>query len=311
MTLAIWRIELDGKVRLARGQVDRGPEEMLADGLTVRDFMVDDGELLRCRRLLPSAGAVPRGASLLAPVDEQQVWAAGVTFPRSRDARREEAADGGDVYQRVYDAERPELFFKAAPGSVCGSGEPVGIRADSAWNVPEPELALFLGPAGDIRGLTLGNDMSSRSIEGENPLYLPQAKVYDRSCGLGPALVPLEEVPGWQNLTLALHVQRGVDTIYAETVELATIRRSPEELVRWLFEANTFGDGVVLLTGTSIVPPSDFSILEGDTVTITSPGLGALVQPVTRVGRSAPLPANPLPRSDEPPARSPYERSEA
>jgi 2-dehydro-3-deoxy-D-arabinonate dehydratase len=202
-----------------------------------------------------------------------------VTFRRSLEARMEEAeAAEPDIYDRVYEAERPELFFKAAPGRSRGPGEPVGIRADSGWNVPEPELAVVADCRGKIVAYIIGNDLSSRSIEGENPLYLPQAKVYLGSCALGPALVPVDQAPALEDLQIRLVVIRDGGEAFAGTVRLIDMRRA--ELVEWLFRAQEFPAGVVLLTGTSIVPPSDFTLRAGDLVTITVPGLGQLSNPV-------------------------------
>lgn len=286
MTLALWRVGIGGRPRLARGDTGDGPVDLLQPELSVTDFLTDDGTLFAGLARLPAAGPVPAGAAVLAPVDQQPVWAAGVTFPRSRDARKEEARDGGDVYDRVYTAERPELFVKAAPGAAIGPGAALGIRADSAWNVPEPELAVAADQHGRIRAVTLGNDMSSRSIEGENPLYLPQAKVYDRSCGLGPALVPVSSAPAWAELRIELTIQRAGAILFAETVDLRTIRREPAELLRWLFAAHSFPAGVVLLTGTSMVPPAGLTLHAGDTVTVAAPAIGALHNPVEVVGRA-------------------------
>ncbi len=202
-----------------------------------------------------------------------------MTFRRSLEARMEEAeAAEPDIYDRVYEAERPELFFKAAPGRSRGPGEPVGIRADSGWNVPEPELAVVADCRGKIVAYIIGNDLSSRSIEGENPLYLPQAKVYLGSCALGPALVPVDQAPALEDLQIRLVVIRDGGEAFAGTVRLIDMRRA--ELVEWLFRAQEFPAGVVLLTGTSIVPPSDFTLRAGDLVTITVPGLGQLSNPV-------------------------------
>jgi 2-dehydro-3-deoxy-D-arabinonate dehydratase len=204
-----------------------------------------------------------------------------VTFWRSREARMEEAeAAEPDIYDRVYEAERPELFFKAAPGRSRGPGEPVGIRADSGWDVPEPELAVVADCRGEIVAYTIGNDMSSRSIEGENPLYLPQAKVYLGSCALGSALVPVGEAPMFEDLQIRLVVVRDGGEAFTDTVPLADMRRRSAELVDWLFRTQEFPAGVVLLTGTSIVPPSAFTLRAGDLVTITVPGLGQLSNPV-------------------------------
>ena len=223
------------------------------------------------------AGRKPAGdKSLLPPIEEQEVWAAGVTYLRSRTARmaESEGAGGGSFYDRVYHAQRPELFFKATPHRVAGPGEAVRIRRDSKWNVPEPELALLLSPAGRILGYTIGNDMSSRDIEGENPLYLPQAKVYDRSCALGPALLVSEE-PLPASTRIQLDVQRGGKSVFAGSVTLMEMKRRPTELVEYLFRENTFPNGCFLLTGTGIVPPDSFTLHAADTIEITIEGIGS------------------------------------
>jgi 2-dehydro-3-deoxy-D-arabinonate dehydratase len=212
---------------------------------------------------------------VVAPVGGQEVWAAGVTYTRSLDARVAESGTP-DPYERVYAAERPELFFKAAPGRVRGPGEPVGIRADSAWDVPEPELAVVADSGGRIVGFVNGNDMSSRSIEGQNPLYLPQAKIYTGSCALGPCLATPDEVPDLASLLISLRVVRDGAEVVADTVKVADLHRSPGELVAWLFRAQEFPVGVVLLTGTAIVPPPDFTLRAGDEVIIATTGLGEL-----------------------------------
>jgi 2-dehydro-3-deoxy-D-arabinonate dehydratase len=230
---------------------------------------------------------VPSGVRALAPVAGQEVWAGGVTFERSREARNEEAGPV-DIYDRVYGAERPELFLKAVPGRARGPGEPIGVRADSGWDVPEPELALVANAAGELVAYTVGNDVSSRSIEGENPLYLPQAKVFTGSCALGPALVPVEEVPPLPELTVRLEILRGHDLLFGDEVSLAALRRTPGELLGWLFQALEFPAGVVLLTGTSIVPPPELTLAAGDVVRIDIPGVGTLVNPVEVVGTVRP-----------------------
>ncbi|MCI0708936.1 MAG: fumarylacetoacetate hydrolase family protein [Chloroflexi bacterium] len=218
----------------------------------------------------------------LAPVDEQEVWAAGVTYERSRDARQLEAIDGGDVYARVYSATRPELFMKATGWRVIGHLGEVGIRQDATWSVPEPELALVLNPALEVVGFTVGNDMSSRDIEGENPLYLPQAKMYTASCALGPAIV-LQPAGLWPETTIQLKIERAENTVFAGTVETSRIHRRLSELVEYLGRAYTFPDGAVLLTGTGLVPPDDFTLEPGDVVKISIDGVGTLTNTVKLV----------------------------
>lgn len=220
-------------------------------------------------------------SDLLPPVGSQEVWAAGVTYFRSRDARMEEAHDagGGDFYDRVYSAERPELFFKSSPHRVVGHGQTVRIRGDSRWNVPEPELTLVVTSGGRIVGYTVGNDMSSRDIEGENPLYLPQAKVYDGSCALGPGIcVPGSELPASTGISLS--ITRGEKREFEGSTTLAQLKRSPRELVDFLFREDRFPAGCFLMTGTGIVPPATFTLSPGDEVSITVESVGTLVNRV-------------------------------
>ncbi len=225
--------------------------------------------------------AADPGADVLAPVVSQEVWAAGVTYFRSRSARMEESesAGGGGFYDRVYGAPRPELFFKAAPWRVRGPGEAVRVRRDSTWSVPEPELALYLNARGEIVGYTVGNDMSARDIEGENPLYLPQAKVYDGACALGPAvLVADAPLPG--DTAIELRISRAGAVAIESATTLSQMRRTPVELAEYLYRETSFPDGCVLLTGTGIVPPDDFTLQPGDEIAITIPPIGTLVNPV-------------------------------
>jgi 2-dehydro-3-deoxy-D-arabinonate dehydratase len=218
---------------------------------------------------------------VLAPIGTQEVWAAGVTYFRSRTARMEESKDagGGSFYDRVYSADRPELFFKANPHRVSGPGGGVKIRQDSKWNVPEPELALAVNARGEIIGYTVGNDMSSRDIEGENPLYLPQAKVYDLSCGLGPA-VYLTNEPLSSETKIRLEIKRGGEAAFEGETTLAQLKRTPTELVGFLYRDNSFPAGAFLLTGTGIVPPDSFTLLSGDEIRITIDSIGTLVNTV-------------------------------
>lgn len=218
---------------------------------------------------------------LLAPIESQEVWAAGVTYYRSRSARMEESKDagGGDFYDRVYVAERPELFFKATPNRVAAPGANVKIRKDSSWNVPEPELTLFINPSGKIVGYTIGNDMSSRDIEGLNPLYLPQAKVYDQSCALGPGiLIAQTALP--RSTEIEMEIWRAGRVEFSAAVTLADMKREPESLVEYLFRDNSFPNGCFLLTGTGIVPPDSFTLQTNDEIRITIPPIGTLVNRV-------------------------------
>jgi 2-dehydro-3-deoxy-D-arabinonate dehydratase len=218
---------------------------------------------------------------LLPPIGSQEVWAAGVTYFRSRDARMEESksAGGGDFYDRVYSAPRPELFFKGTAHRVVGTGGKVAIRKDASWSVPEPELVLFISPGGKITGYTIGNDMSSRDIEGENPLYLPQAKVYDRSCALGPCLLVSDQaLPS--TTEIAIEIRRHGAVAFTGATTLKEMKRKPEGLVEYLYRSSSFPQGCFLLTGTGVVPPDSFTLNLGDEIRITIPPVGTLINVV-------------------------------
>jgi 2-dehydro-3-deoxy-D-arabinonate dehydratase len=233
-------------------------------------------------------GRTPNAApSLLAPIDgDTEVWAAGVTYKRSEEARMEESGTP-DIYAKVYRARRPELFFKANPRRVAGPDAPVVIRADSTWDVPEPELALVVNAYAEIIGYTIGNDMSSRSIEGENPLYLPQAKVYASCCALGPGITPAWEVADPYNLTIGLKIERHGQVHWQGETSTSELKRRFDELVSYLFLEDDFPDGVILCTGTPLVPESQFTLQPGDIVQITIDQLGTLRNPVVR-GKGGP-----------------------
>ena len=222
-------------------------------------------------------------APILAPIGAQEVWAAGVTYERSREARVEESSDagGGSFYDRVYDADRPELFLKATPHRVAGPGAAVRIRGDSQWNVPEPELTLAVSSGGRIFGCTIGNDMSSRDIEGENPLYLPQAKTYAGSAALGPRLVVSADLPP-SDTTISMEIERDGQIVFAGSTEISRIRRPLPSLVEWLYRDNEFPHGSYLMTGTGIVPDDDFTLEVGDEIRITIDAVGTLVNHVAR-----------------------------
>ncbi|MEO8334822.1 MAG: fumarylacetoacetate hydrolase family protein [bacterium] len=220
--------------------------------------------------------ATLRGGTL-APVTSQEVWAAGVTYLRSRSARIDESKDagGGTFYDRVYNAERPELFFKSSAFRVRGDGEPIRVRGDARWSVPEPELALYINARGQIIGYTIANDVSSRDIEGENPLYLPQAKVYDGSCALGPAvLVTDAALP--PETPIELRIMRDNSVAFEGSTTFSQLKRTPVELVGYLYRETSFPDGCVLLTGTGVIPPDQFTLQSGDDVEIRIPPIGAL-----------------------------------
>jgi 2-dehydro-3-deoxy-D-arabinonate dehydratase len=279
--VALWRLRAGGRERLARGPAGEGPAELLDPGATVDGLL--GGEPGALAALLEGPGEpVPADARVLAPVGGQPVWAAGVTFARSRDARLEESS-GLDAYDKVYLAERPELFLKALPGTARGPGQPIGVRGDSTWDVPEPELAVVADRRGEIVAYTIGDDVSSRSIEGENPLYLPQAKLYAGSCALGPCLVPVGEAPDPAAMEITLSIEREGAEVFADRCSVADMKRSLAELVDWLWRGQDLPLGAVLLCGTSIVPPPELTLRPGDRVTISVTGLGTLANPVERV----------------------------
>jgi 2-dehydro-3-deoxy-D-arabinonate dehydratase len=277
----LFRVALsDGTTRLARGPAAEGPTELLGPGLTFDGLLGSGAEALGAA--LDSAAAGPAmGLPVLAPIESAEVWCAGVTYERSRDARVEESAEPS-VYDRVYAADRPELFFKAPGWRVRGPGEPIGIRADSAWNVPEAELAVVVASDGRICGFTIGNDMSSRSIEGENPLYLPQAKVYDWSCALGPCIVPATEAG--PSFAITMEVRRGDEVAFRGATGTEQMKRTFADLASYLGRALTFPVGAIVLTGTGLVPDAPFTLEPGDVVRIEIDGLGVLENPVAAVG---------------------------
>ncbi len=257
----------------------RGPRGVEAG--VVEDGVVVTESGKRVEPLDPDALALPEPYELLLPVEPPEVWCAGVTYERSRDARVEESVVK-DVYTLVYEAPRPELFLKdAACRRTVGPGRPIGIRSDSSWNVPEPEVGLVLGDYGRIEGLTIGNDVSSRDIEGANPLYLPQAKVYAGACAIGPALLVPERLDAPLRIQMGIADESGEELFRGET-STARMRRSYADLVEWLLIDNPVPAGSVLLTGTGLVPPDDFTLRPGHVVEIHVPGIGTLVNPVVR-----------------------------
>jgi 2-dehydro-3-deoxy-D-arabinonate dehydratase len=239
------------------------------------------GHLLHVHSTLPAHAPPVETDPLLPPMHGQELWASGVTYLRSKLERQEESKDagGGDFYQRVYEAERPELFFKGTRHRVVGHGGQVRIRADSTWNVPEPELTLVLNKRGQIVGYTIGNDMSSRSIEGENPLYLSQAKIYDGSAALGPCVL-VRDTPFPSDATIGLSIVRGGQKVYAGSVAVSLITRRFEDLAEFLFRECSFPQGVLLMTGTGIVPPPTFTLQHGDSISITIDHIGCLTNQV-------------------------------
>jgi 2-dehydro-3-deoxy-D-arabinonate dehydratase len=263
-----------GEIRV--GVVEAGRARFLAPR-SLSDVLHADSPAAVARALLGDAPPVPLGqVTLLAPVERQEVWAAGVTYKRSREARERESVGAARFYDLVYNADRPELFFKATAPRVVGPGQRARVRRDSRWSVPEPELALVISPKLKIVGYTVGNDMSARDIEGENPLYLPQAKVYDGSCALGPVITLAEAMPPPEQVTIRLTIERGGRVVFDGSTSLGAMKRSFEDLVSWLGRDNTFPDGAVLLTGTGVVPPDDFTLAAGDAVHIDATGVGRL-----------------------------------
>lgn len=248
--------------------------------LEADDPVAQINELARPNRL-PRIGL--SSAKLCAPVERQEVWAAGVTYQRSRTARMAESDFSASAYNRVYEAERPELFFKSLAEKVVGAGEPVGIRRDARWNVPEPELAVVFNSRARIAGYAIGNDMSSRDIEGENLLYLPQAKIYQHSCALGPWIELGVAEATARRWIIRLEILRQGQRVFGGEVSVDKIKRSFEELAGFLFRCQAFPHGVVLLTGTGVIPPDDFTLEAGDVVRIEIDGIGVLENPVLRV----------------------------
>jgi 2-dehydro-3-deoxy-D-arabinonate dehydratase len=271
---------------------DAAPRVGASDGEVVAELgAATVAELLRqpaaeIRRRCEEAGPRTRplaDVTALAPIDERtEVWAAGVTYELSQRERMKESVGAAAFYQQVYDAERPELFFKSAAWRVAGPGQPIAVRADSVIDVPEPELALVLNADAEICGYTICNDVSSRTIEGENPLYLPQAKIYLGSCALGPAIRPAWEISDPYRLTITLTITRDGAGIWAGTASTAGLHRKFGELVEHLYRAEVFPDGAILATGTSLVPELPFSLADGDVVSIGIDGVGVLTNPVVR-----------------------------
>ena len=220
--------------------------------------------------------------TLLSPADSQEVWAAGVTYKRSQVARMEESESAASHYDKVYTADRPELFFKATSQRISGPGQPLRVRYDSNWSVPEPEFTLVINTTGKIVGYTIGNDMSARDIEGENPLYLPQAKMYRQCAGLGPCVLLAEKPLEPDAIDIVLTIDRAGRKVFSGATKLSQMKRTPEELAGWLFRENDFPNGAFLMTGTGIVPEDNFTLEQGDVVSITITGIGTLTNPIVK-----------------------------
>ncbi|MCA9106611.1 MAG: fumarylacetoacetate hydrolase family protein [Planctomycetales bacterium] len=252
-------------------------------GQRLSDLLEAEDPVGTVERLEQAATSRPvAGLEWLPPVDEQEIWAAGVTYTRSKSARMEESETAASCYDRVYVSPRPELFLKATPHRVVGQEGPIRIRQDATWNVPEPELTLVLNSRMELVGFTVGNDVSSRDIEGDNPLYLPQAKVYDQSCALGPAIVLAGSVEGANRWPIELSIERQGSVVFTGATNVDQMARSFDELIGWLGRDMSFPGGAMLMTGTGIVPDSDFTLEPGDRVSITIGCLGTLTNTVVR-----------------------------
>ena len=273
-----------GEIRV--GQLVNGSTiaDLSAAGITsVTELLEDSDRIQRVEALTGLPTVQLSEVKLLTPVEQQEVWAAGVTYLRSKKARMEESDFSANAYDQVYEAPRPEIFFKSLPDKVVHPGEPVGIRADSKWNVPEPELTLVINSAKEMVGVSIGNDMSSRDIEGENLLYLPQAKVYDRSCAVGPWIVvgaSEEKIRQW---TIGVEIGRGSQSVFRGETSIDNIKRSFSELLDYLGRSQSFPHGAMLLTGTGVVPDDDFTLAEKDVVSIHISGIGTLENTVILV----------------------------
>lgn len=286
------------KVRLADGSVRVASVEDqavrlldLSRSATIRCLadILNEADPPALARLLidESADPLPAGAvRFLAPIDSQEVWAAGVTYKRSQIARMEESESGASHYDKVYSAPRPELFFKGNARRTSGPGEPVRVRADSRWTVPEPEFTLVVSPKGKLVGYTVGNDMSARDIEGENPLYLPQAKVYNQCCALGPYVLLADQPLDRDSTKVMLTIHRAGQEAFRGETHLGMIVRGWDELIGWLIRENDIPDGAFLLTGTGVVPPDEFTLEDGDSVSIEITGIGTLTNPVVKAKTS-------------------------
>tara|TARA_Y100000588_G_C14128520_1_gene870478 strand:- start:47 stop:907 length:861 start_codon:yes stop_codon:yes gene_type:complete len=274
----------DNQVRIGLAKGEDALLDLTPAGIESITALLESGDAAQRLSDLSKLPETPLAdVTLLCPIEVQEVWAAGVTYLRSKDARMEESDFSATAYDRVYNAPRPEIFFKSLPEKVVACGEPVGIRTDANWSVPEPELVLMMNSRGEIAGYAVGNDMSSRDIEGENLLYLPQAKVYHRSCAVGPWVrvgATEEEAREWE---IKIQIERSGGSVFDGSVGVNQIKRGFGELRDFLFQSQLFPFGCVLLTGTGIVPGDDFTLEEGDTVRIHISGIGCLNNPVVRV----------------------------
>lgn len=288
--MALARILTAKGIQAARVDLDKGtsalatPLDLKVAGLSSLSQLLSHPDLEELATTLPADGqGIPLDqVNWLPPIDDQEVWAAGVTYKRSQTARMEESEAAASCYDRVYTAARPEIFFKATPGRCSGHLGMLRIREDAHWNVPEPELALVIASSGKIVGYTIGNDMSSRDIEGDNPLYLPQAKLYNQCCGLGPWISLASQMPERQSIAISLAIHRDDQIVFEGNTSVAQMARQFEDLVSWLLRDNDMHQGAFLLTGTGVVPDSDFTLKRGDIVDITISGIGTLTNTIVQ-----------------------------
>ena len=270
----------EGAVRIGRLQEGETVADLTAAGFESLTALLEDTEAL-AQAEAADAPTVPLAeVSLLTPVERQEVWAAGVTYLRSKKARMEESDFSANAYDKVYDAPRPEIFFKSLPEKVAHPGDAVGIRADATWNVPEPELTLVVNSRKELVGVSIGNDMSSRDIEGENLLYLPQAKMYERACAVGPCIVTGADEATIRQWTIGVEIVRGSETVFSGETSINNIKRTFTELLDYLGRSQSFPHGAMLLTGTGVVPDDDFTLAAEDTIRIFISGIGTLENPV-------------------------------
>lgn len=258
------------------------PLNLSGDVTSLQDIIESENPAATAESLRTDDSIAVDAVTLLAPIDQQEVWAAGVTYKRSQTARMEESETSASCYDRVYESPRPELFLKATPHRVSGPGQPLRIRQDATWNVPEPEITCVVNSRLELVGFTVGNDMSSRDIEGENPLYLPQAKVYRQCAGLGPCITLAADMPAREETTIRLEIERAGETVFQGETNVDQMARTFEGLIEYLGRDQEFPHGVLLMTGTGVVPESDFTLKADDVVHITIDGIGTLTNPIVQ-----------------------------
>ena len=273
----------EGAVRIGRLQEDETVADLTAAGFESLTALLEDAEALAQAEAAEAPSVPLTEVSLLTPVERQEVWAAGVTYLRSKKARMEESDFSANAYDQVYDAPRPEIFFKSLPEKVVHPGDSVGIRADATWNVPEPELTLVVNSRKELVGVSIGNDMSSRDIEGENLLYLPQAKMYERACAVGPCIVTGADETAIRQWTIGVEIIRSSETVFSGDTSINNIKRTFDELLDYLGRSQSFPHGAMLLTGTGVVPGDEFTLDAEDRIRITISGIGTLENPVAIV----------------------------